>query len=608
MLLNRYVCCNRAMSNTNFDPRQPQGASGPQYQPSYQQPPKAHRFFQWIRESHVMRTNDRVIAGVCGAIARELGWNVVLVRVLMVVLAFFGGTGAILYAFGWFLLPDELTGAILCEELINGRWDWSYIGVILCILISGVISFSWGLHIHVFPLLLAMLAMYLLIDNGRRRYMQPMNEPRPAAPNPQNTAPSQQSYMQNNTSAYPSQSEREPMTSPAPTPQPQAQPQQQAAFTGMPQQQAPRPVPPVQPTPQPPLRPVQPQVITKRRKPAGPVIVLLVSGLLLMAYAWFSLTQSRTTLHTMVGPSAIFTGTICIALGILIIVLGCLGRRTGGLHPYAWISMFIALTLGGTAILTGTIVDYAGHNVNDYQRVYVTSARTVHVGAAELKQMTHGIAVEGKNYDESILTYDLTDYSTSHEVLLNNGTRAKSTCPTGRIPMTVTDAQVRFILPEGCSWGFNNTDDDSDVFYSTSTGNKYSVMTSTNPFNLTNPDFRFVNVTTTHGEFVNVDVPPFVRVQSGFDPDEEDYDDFEEDDSFVVPGYSDFCEGVRTDNGEVTVEDDASEQTQRLINSGKYWPCAVDANKAVAQPELIIDANILVASKISVGYEKITTD
>ena len=92
-------------------------------------------FFRWIRESGVQRTNNRVIAGVCGAIAQELGWNVTLVRVLMVVLAFMGGTGVFFYGLAWALLPDESDGSILLEDLIHGHWNWSFIGVILCILL-----------------------------------------------------------------------------------------------------------------------------------------------------------------------------------------------------------------------------------------------------------------------------------------------------------------------------------------------------------------------------------------------------------------------------------------------------------------------------------------
>ena len=179
------------MSNTNPDPRQPQGAAGQPYaspyaqntapQPQQPAPKPENSFFQWIRESRVMRTNDRVIAGVCGGIARTLGWNVTLVRVLMVIAVFFGGFGAILYALGWFLLPDEMTGAILCEEIFEGRWDWAFIGVILCVLIGG---FTWSPWIPfgtggLLAVLFAMLAMYLLIDNGRRRFLA-----RPPMPGP----------------------------------------------------------------------------------------------------------------------------------------------------------------------------------------------------------------------------------------------------------------------------------------------------------------------------------------------------------------------------------------------------------------------------------------
>lgn len=67
------------MSNPQHNP-EPQGQGGPAYtqvpaSSSPHQPtakPEAS-FFRWIRESRVERTNDRVIAGVCGAIARELG-------------------------------------------------------------------------------------------------------------------------------------------------------------------------------------------------------------------------------------------------------------------------------------------------------------------------------------------------------------------------------------------------------------------------------------------------------------------------------------------------------------------------------------------------------
>ncbi|WP_033491230.1 PspC domain-containing protein, partial [Bifidobacterium choerinum] len=179
------------MSNTQYNPR-PQGQPGQQGQPQYtaQPQPAAQKpeasFFRWIRESRVERTNDRVIAGVCGAIARELGWNVTLVRVLMVVAFFLGGFGAVLYGICWLLLPDELDHRILLEEVIDGHWDWSFVGVILCILIGGFSGFGflwWGSwSVNMGACLFAALAFFLLVDNGRRRFAvrgaaQPGNPP-----------------------------------------------------------------------------------------------------------------------------------------------------------------------------------------------------------------------------------------------------------------------------------------------------------------------------------------------------------------------------------------------------------------------------------------------
>jgi phage shock protein PspC (stress-responsive transcriptional regulator) len=51
--------------------------------------------------------SDRKVAGVCGGVARHLGIDPVILRVLVVVLSIFGGSGLLLYAAGWLLIPDE---------------------------------------------------------------------------------------------------------------------------------------------------------------------------------------------------------------------------------------------------------------------------------------------------------------------------------------------------------------------------------------------------------------------------------------------------------------------------------------------------------------------
>jgi len=51
--------------------------------------------------------SDRVVAGVLGGLGRRLGVDPVILRVVTVVLVFFGGVGVLLYALGWLLIPEE---------------------------------------------------------------------------------------------------------------------------------------------------------------------------------------------------------------------------------------------------------------------------------------------------------------------------------------------------------------------------------------------------------------------------------------------------------------------------------------------------------------------
>lgn len=52
-------------------------------------------------------TDDRMIAGVCGGVAKYLGLDHTLVRVLFVALALFGGGGLILYIICWVLMKED---------------------------------------------------------------------------------------------------------------------------------------------------------------------------------------------------------------------------------------------------------------------------------------------------------------------------------------------------------------------------------------------------------------------------------------------------------------------------------------------------------------------
>jgi phage shock protein PspC (stress-responsive transcriptional regulator) len=53
--------------------------------------------------------HGRRVEGVCVGIARAYKLDVNLVRVVMIVLVFFGGLGLVTYVAGWILMPNETT-------------------------------------------------------------------------------------------------------------------------------------------------------------------------------------------------------------------------------------------------------------------------------------------------------------------------------------------------------------------------------------------------------------------------------------------------------------------------------------------------------------------
>ena len=96
------------MSNPSFESERPAG------------PPPGQGFFDWLRGLEITRGSDRWFAGVAGGIAAKAGIDPIIVRGVFVVLALLGGPGIVLYALGWFFLPDS-SGRIHVEEIVRGR-------------------------------------------------------------------------------------------------------------------------------------------------------------------------------------------------------------------------------------------------------------------------------------------------------------------------------------------------------------------------------------------------------------------------------------------------------------------------------------------------------
>ncbi|HEX7302547.1 PspC domain-containing protein [Lentzea sp.] len=52
--------------------------------------------------------SDKMLAGVCGGVAKMIGVDAAILRIILVAATLLGfGTGAILYAAAWILMPEE---------------------------------------------------------------------------------------------------------------------------------------------------------------------------------------------------------------------------------------------------------------------------------------------------------------------------------------------------------------------------------------------------------------------------------------------------------------------------------------------------------------------
>ena len=202
-----------------------------------------------------------------------------------------------------------------------------------------------------------------------------------------------------------------------------------------------------------------------RRKPAGPLLVLIVTGLIFLSFACmlFSWADTRADLETLLGGGMIWVGGVCVAIGLIIVILGCIGRRTGGLHPFVWLAAFLAVTLafGGLAysvmfqrmMRTRTEYAYADGSGMDPD-IQVRGFDAIGSDKATMQRLEDGLWMEGDNIND-VLHIDLSDYAEdngSHEVTLNDGTTATSSCPAGTIRVMPYRTSVVVTIPDGCSW------------------------------------------------------------------------------------------------------------------------------------------------------------
>ncbi|WP_170169697.1 PspC domain-containing protein [Nocardioides aurantiacus] len=122
-------------------------------------------------------TSDRYLAGVAGGLGRHFGVDPTVVRVLLAVLALFGGAGLLVYAAVWAFVPEDGRDRAPLEVGAEGRRAVVLVAGLLAVLIVLGTPFAgdgwgsgWGVGLGVpVPLLLLVLVVAALVSSARQR-------------------------------------------------------------------------------------------------------------------------------------------------------------------------------------------------------------------------------------------------------------------------------------------------------------------------------------------------------------------------------------------------------------------------------------------------------
>jgi phage shock protein PspC (stress-responsive transcriptional regulator) len=88
-------------------------------------------------------SSDRVIAGVAGGLGRYIGVDAVVVRLAMIVLAFFGGVGLVAYIAAWLIVPSDDGSTEGFDAAGLARRTGVALGVLVLTCVAAVGGF-WG--------------------------------------------------------------------------------------------------------------------------------------------------------------------------------------------------------------------------------------------------------------------------------------------------------------------------------------------------------------------------------------------------------------------------------------------------------------------------------
>lgn len=404
------------------------GTSG-QQPPRQQREAVGHGFFDWIRSLGIQRTRDRWIGGVSGAIARQLGWDPLIVRIIWLALAFLGGFGIMLYGIAWMLLPDECDGRILAQSAIeDGELPAGFWGALIFILIGFPASAPLSIPV------LILIAVLLVI-----RYRQSSKSPHGAPSRISAEAPS---------AAFASATA--PRTG-APSATAASYASNAPRTTGYAASARPGPAGPAASTA--PAAPATPFTAKRKRPSAGPAVVgacagiiTITLGLVLLAYVrsgspWSSAINGVDLLKAL----AIWSVASVAFLGVSLIFTGMAGRKGGGLTALSILMVVVALWATG--------MDYTARystidGISNQQAVVRVTGSDATYTSSDFDALARGTVVWGSH-----TTIDLSNWNSIRD----------TTCPEGTLPLWATASTVTIRMPASCKATFFETGQSSFV-------------------------------------------------------------------------------------------------------------------------------------------------
>jgi phage shock protein PspC (stress-responsive transcriptional regulator) len=288
------------MTNTSPPPAAEPGPADLHHQQD-QQGPRTSRN-EVLELGRLRRTrDDRRVAGVAGGLARHLDIDPIIVRVALVVLVFFGGSGLLLYGAIWLLVPEEGSPAQPLG-LDDRNRNIALIGTGVLAAIAAVGDFA-GAFWFPWPVVIIALLVVWFLNRKEKRDQQPSSYATPVSGYGAPAAAAEQPSWQTRT---------------MPVTEDPAQPYQA------------------------PFQPYQPYVRPRNPRKKGPILF------------WFTLALIATGVGTLgiidvsgtVVPHAAYPA-LAMSLTGAMLLLGAFWGRAGGLILIGLITA--AATLGATA-------------------------------------------------------------------------------------------------------------------------------------------------------------------------------------------------------------------------------------------------------------------